>query len=397
MLELKLPESVECDIYECKAVSKDIDEHAFLGRISMAEKELFSISEADLFIVNDAYRPTPTSDILDKLFKSGRIGKKASFLVATGCHQPPDNKQLQKIFGALYDRLKSRILLHDALDKSQLVFLGNDAEGNPVYINKAFHQADKTIVVGSVEPHYFAGFTGGRKAIFPGLCDYDTTVRNHCLAVSFDASPGKLEGNPIEKHLQQLMSLVSDKKVLSIQVVLNKENKMQAIFCGNITTSFKRACELSRKIHSIRADKFYDLLLAEVRPPLDSNLYQLQKSLENSQQAVANGGTILLFSPCLEGIGPDSFYRLADNWRKAADYPGQMANDFGVHKLSRVAQIAQRIDVRLYSELPDGIPDKVFFKNERKPQNKIQELIDINRSIKIALVRDAAHTVLRPH
>ncbi|MCP4614731.1 MAG: hypothetical protein GY845_39120, partial [Planctomycetes bacterium] len=76
-LELKLPDTVECDYYECKAIAKEIDSHAFLGRVTMAEKEQFLISQADLFVVNDSYRPTPTFEILNRLFKNGRLGKKA--------------------------------------------------------------------------------------------------------------------------------------------------------------------------------------------------------------------------------------------------------------------------------------------------------------------------------
>jgi len=395
-LELKLPDSVECDYYECKAIAKEIDSHAFLGRVNMAEKELFALSLADLFVVNDAYRPTPTYDILNRLYQNGRLSKKAKFLIATGSHQAPDETQLKSIFGELYAKLKNRILVHDARDKDSMVHIGEIENNHQVYINRLFHEAEKVVVIGSVEPHYFAGYTGGRKAFFPGLCDYETIVQNHRLAVSFDASPVKLAGNPVEQNLQSLMKLISDKAILSIQAVLDKNNRMQAIFCGKIESSFRRACELAREIYSSKIKKRYDLLLAEVRPPLDCNLYQLQKSLENSQSAVTNGGTILLFSPCREGIGSDSFYKLADRWRE------QSANtkdedDFGIHKLSRVAQIAQRIDVRLYSELAENVSDKVFFKSENNPQEIIEGLIDNNKSIRVALVRDAGHTVLRTH
>ncbi len=395
-LELKLPDSVECDFYECKALAKEIDSHAFLGRVTMAEKELFVISQADLFIVNDAYRPTPTSEILHRLYENGRLSKKAKFLVATGCHQAPDETQLKTIFGDLYEKLKKRILIHDARDLDSMKHLGETEDGFPVYINKHFCEAEKVVVIGSVEPHYFAGYTGGRKAFFPGISDFETTKRNHRLAVSFDDAPVKLEGNPVEHNLQVLMKLISDKPVLSIQAVLNKANKIQAVFCGKINSSFRRACELAQKVYSSKIKKRYDLLLAEVCPPLDCSLYQLQKSLENSQAAVTNGGTIMLFSTCREGIGSESFYKLADRWREPSSKTNN-EDDFGVHKLSRVAQIAQRIDVRLYSELADNISDKVFFKTEKNPQKIIDKLVDNNRNIRVALVRDASHTVLRTH
>lgn len=396
-LKLEIPDSVTCDYYECKGVTEELDTHAFLGRINMAEKEFFPVVQADLFVINDAYRPTPTSDILKRLSESRKLGKKSKFLIATGCHQAPTQKQLESIFGNMYGKLRNRILIHDAHDKDTMESLGEDDSGNPVYINKYFNNAEKVVVIGSVEPHYFAGFTGGRKSIFPGLCDFETTVRNHRLAVSFDASPVKLEGNPVERHLRHLMKLVAQKEILSIQLILNKNNLMQAIYCGDINLSFKRASELSREIFSTKVNTNYDLLLAEVLPPLDANLYQLQKSLENSQRAVSNGGTMLLFSPCREGIGSDSFYKLADKWQNFQKYSGRRKHDFGIHKLCRVAQIAQRIDVRLYSELEEGVPDKVFYKSEKNPQEVIQKLIDNNKGIRVAHVHDAAHTVLRTH
>ena len=395
-LELKLPDSVECDFYECKAIAKEIDSHAFLGRVTMAEKELFAISQADLFIVNDAYRPTPTSEILNRLYQNGRLSKKAKFLIATGTHQAPNETQLKSIFGDLYEKLKKRILIHDARDLNSMVQLDETEDGFPVFIHRSVAEADKVVVIGSVEPHYFAGYTGGRKAFFPGVCDYETTRRNHRLAVSFDATPVKLEGNPVEQNLQSLMKLISDKPVLSIQMVLDNDNQIQAVFCGKIESSFRRACELAQKAYSSKIKKRYDLLLAEVRPPLDCSLYQLQKSLENSQPAVANGGTIMLFSPCREGIGSESFYKLAEKWRKPESNSID-EDDFGIHKLSRVAQIAQRIDVRLYSELEKDVSDKVFFKTEKNPQEIIERLIENNKSIRVALVRDASHTVLRTH
>jgi nickel-dependent lactate racemase len=396
-LNLNLSDSSVCDEYECKVTSKNLDEHAILGRLSMAEKELFPINEADLIVVNDAYRPTPTSDILKYLQATARLSKKTKFIVATGCHPSPDDKQLKVIFGDLYNKLRPRILIHDAHDLSRMVLLGNDIVDQPVYISRHFHTAEKVVVIGSVEPHYFAGFTGGRKSIFPGLCDFNTTVRNHRLAVSFKSAPTRLTGNPVEIHLQSLMELATGKQILSIQSVLGKQGRIQSLFCGDINSSFNRACEYSRSVYSTLVDKNYDLVLSEVLPPLDTNLYQLQKSLENSQAAVMDDGTLILFSACREGIGTDYFYHLADRWKVEKGLSDQKGSDFGIHKLARVAQIVQRINVWLYSDLDEGISDKVFFKTTKDPQKVINDIIEKNKGIRVAVVRDAGHTVLRVH
>jgi len=363
----------------------------------MAENQLFPISEADLFVVNDAYRPTPTDRILRWLSESNRLRKTQKFLIATGCHEGPNEYQMKAIFGDMYAKIKGRLLVHDARDKNEMVQIGEDSEQHPIFLNRHFHEAEKVVIVGSVEPHYFAGFTGGRKSVFPGLCDYDTTVRNHRLGVSFEAAPLRLDKNPIEENLRELMHLVCDKEIFSIQMVMGKEGHIEAIFCGDIQSSFRRACEHSAHLFSYKTGAEYDLVLAEVRSPLDTNLYQLQKSLENSQTAVRNGGSMILFSRCHEGIGPDSFYNLADKWKSDTAARRAGTDDFGIHKLARVAQIGQRIDIWLYSELEDGISDKVFFKTTKNPQEIIDRTIQNKNGVRTAVVRDAGHTVLRAH
>jgi nickel-dependent lactate racemase len=371
--------------------SSTVDDVSFMRSLTSAEEESFNIDDADLYIVNDAYRPTPTKIILRWLEISGKLSQRVKFLVSTGCHRSPDQNQMYDIFGELYDSLKDRIFVHDARDKKSLELIGNDDRlGGMIMLNRLYVEAKKVVVVGSVEPHYFAGFTGGRKSIFPGLCDFDTVVRNHRLATSREAMPLRLDGNPIEEHFRYMMQMVPTDKIFSIQIVQGEKGEMAGIFCGDIVESFNRAKEQSKRLFGIDVDAKYDLLFAEVQPPLDRNLYQLQKSLENCQSAVRDGGKIMLFSSCSEGIGEDSFYELADRWNPELE--NQPTDNFGIHKLRRVYDIGKRIDVNLFSELPGGVPDKVFFKSMEKPQAVIDGFIKDNMAV--CLVRDAGHTVL---
>lgn len=393
-LTLRLPDHITFDEYNRTSAYSAVNSGEFREAVSSAEGSLFPIFDADLFVFNDAYRPTPSAKILNWIDELGKLNEDARFLIATGCHQPPSEQQLKRIFGDAYGHLKDRIIVHNAQNDNCMVKIGKDYFGEPVLINRDFYEARRIVVISSVEPHYFAGFTGGRKSVFPGLCDYNTTVRNHNLAVSFSATPMKLEGNPVEEHLQSLMKLIPDKKIFSIQLVVGKDSDIQAVFCGALEGSFNQARELSARISEFKIGERYDLLLAEVRPPLDSNLYQLQKSLENCQSAVADGGTMILFSPCSEGIGVDSFYRLAEKWNPNNNDLPEGAGDFGMHKLYRVSKIGHRISINLYSELPKGVPDRVFFKTMREPQSLINKLAEEKQHLRIALVHDAGHTVL---
>lgn len=392
-LILRLPDDIELDDFSHKAIDKNVDIRQFENILSEVQDNLFDICETELFIVNDAYRPTPTSVILEWLYSLGKLSDKSKFIVATGVHQAPSKNQLLDIFGGLYNAIKERILIHDASDFDSMVEIGRDSFGEAVFVNRAFIEAEKITVIGSVEPHYFAGFTGGRKSIFPGLCNFETTARNHNLAVSFEAMPMRLNGNPVEEHLQSLMKIIADKKLLSMQIVPSYEKSDRfTLFCGNLEESFRQAKELSEYTYGIKIQKEYDLLLAETRPPLDSNLYQLQKSLENCQKAVADGGTVILFSPCREGIGSENFYSLAEHWDSNLLENMSDAEAFGMHKLHRVEKMANRLNVNLYSELDEGVSDRVFFRTIKNPQLLINNILEGKKKAKVALVRDAGHT-----
>ncbi len=393
-LNLNLPDHVHLDEFRHDPAGDTVDIDAFMQALSSVRPVPFDIKEADLYVVNDAYRQTPSAKVLTWLDRAGRLNRKARFLIATGSHQAPSPAQLEKIFGSIMAEIENNIIVHDAEDYDSMVEAGRDSDGHPVYLNRVLLEAERVVVIGSVEPHYFAGFTGGRKSIFPGLCDLETIVRNHNRAVSFEAMPMKLNGNPIEEDLRKLMKLFSCEKILSIQMVLASETEIQAVFVGGLQDTFERACIAARQLYGKNVSGKYDLLLAEALPPLDANLYQLQKSLENSQSAVVDDGAVVLFSPCHEGIGSKDFYRLADNWVPSEDAMPEGRASFGVHKLSRVFRIGRRINVYLYSDLPGGVADKVYFKSISDPQGLIDKLVEKNKILRAALVRDSGQTVL---
>lgn len=397
-LSFNLSDSFEFKEIQPVAAHKVVTERDFHRIVESAEKHLFPVASATLFIVNDAYRPTPNDVILRWLSDSRRLNSDARFLVACGCHPAPSEEQLRRILGTHYDELKDRVVVHDADNLFEMVAVGQDRAGEPVYLNRNFLEHERVVVIGSVEPHYFAGFTGGRKSIFPGICDRATTIRNHDLATSFDAAPMKLEGNPVEEHMRSLMSLLGEKKVFGIQMVLSRGAGLTFLHCGELKESFIEAARDSEGIFSRKVKSKFDLVLAEVLPPLDSNLYQVQKALENCQTAVKDGGTVILFSPCSEGIGSESFFDLADRCKPDSPEELEPADRFGIHKLHRVFRIGRRINIFLYSELPRGVPDKVYFRSCTSPRDIIDGMVEDSFDIiKTAVVRDAGHTVVTVH
>ncbi len=129
-----------------------------------------------LVIVNDATRPTPTAKVLDTIFEP--LSKTDfRFIIATGVHRGPSEEEFVQIFGKYYPQIKDRIIVHDAKKDEDLVYLGDSTNGTPMYVNKAGVEADRIIIISSVEPHYFAGYTGGRKSFLPGIAGYKTVEK----------------------------------------------------------------------------------------------------------------------------------------------------------------------------------------------------------------------------
>jgi len=349
-----------------------------------------------LFVVNDGHRNTPTCEILKLIKELNREAiANASFLIACGTHAEPSESHLETIFGDLLSELKDRIYWHNANDLTKMDSIGEDQFGEEVFINSLIAQADSLCVISSVEPHYFAGFTGGRKSFFPGLTDLATIERNHNLANSLDAQPMRLIGNPVAEHMENLLSLLDCQTVLSIQALVDSEQQLANLFAGDIVESFGQAVELAEQLYAYKTDRPYDLVLAELGPPLDGNLYQAQKALENCQTAVAPGGACIILSACPDGIGSDHFYALADSWDRDKNAPLTGEPTFGSHKLSRVNQLSKKITVGLKSELDDHTINHVFYEPVNDLAGFISDRSAGKKEYRIAVVKDAGNRVLR--
>ncbi|MBD3403992.1 DUF2088 domain-containing protein [candidate division GN15 bacterium] len=390
-----IPDGVEVDTFISRGIDTIIDRATFLERFAASGGERLLDAPFPLMIVNDGYRHTPTARILAWLNSAypERLDR-ADFLIATGTHPAPTEPQYRGIFGDLYDQLKSRILVHDCRDLESMEVVGRDRFGGEVYLNKAVLEHDNVLIIGSVEPHYFAGFTGGRKSLFPGVSDLATTERNHNLANSLDARPMRLRGNPVAQHFEELMTFVETREFYTVQIVMDADHNIREVCCGSLNDAFARACEVAARMYGCTADDTYDVVLCEMRPPLDKNLYQLQKGLENCRSAVHAGGAAIVVSACEEGVGSEHFFNQALTWDRHKNRPKDGILRFGSHKLSRVNAMTRRIDVLLHSELPHHSVKQVFY----EPIDDITHYLAERRAShdldRLAVVYDAGHTVV---
>ncbi|UCD63602.1 MAG: DUF2088 domain-containing protein [Candidatus Zixiibacteriota bacterium] len=393
-IKLEIPDHLSVDHYSPVAVDGPVDFATFKEDFLEAAGNSFLSSQKPLLVVNDGHRPTPTPTVLSHLDRidPGLLGR-ADIMIAAGTHGEPTDKHYQKIFSDHYRRVKDRVRWHDAHDYSRMKKIGVDRFGGEVWIDRVVFDYERIIAISSAEPHYFAGFTGGRKSILPGLADFASVERNHNLANSLDAAPLRLEGNPVAEHMAEVLEMLDHRHIFGIQTVIDARQNLAGAFFGDLVSAFQNAVAFSEKTYARPVPHRYDTVVCEVLPPIDGSLYQVQKALENCQPAVKDGGRIVLVSACRNGVGSEHFYELAKIWDREANTAADGKLHFGSHKLSRVNLIGRRISVRLFSTLPDDEPRQVFYEPLADLASLFSDKID--KEHKIAVVRDSGNTVLK--
>ncbi|MBD3168564.1 MAG: nickel-dependent lactate racemase [candidate division Zixibacteria bacterium] len=359
--------------------------------------EYFAGVKTLLIIINDHTRFTPSGLILaglkEYLDKIDRI----EVLIATGTHRAPTEDELKKLLGSTYSKYKGVTRAHDCLDDSQHYLAGKLSSGIDVYLDNSVDIFDNILVIGSVEPHFFAGYTGGRKGIFPGVALKQSIIDNHVKAIDRDVQPMELD-NPIHRDMDEVINLLPGKNIFSIQTVHNPDRSIAGLFCGEIHRSFSEAVELAERIYVRDVDKLYDIVIAVVSSPLDIDLYQIQKSFENTKFGVKPGGVIILVSECRDGVGPDDWLRLSSRYNSSTEVleNAQDARMFGFHKLYRPARFMENSRIFVVSGVENYFVKSVFLTPKQDLQSAFNDAIKIlppNPSLLI--VYDAAQNVIR--
>ncbi len=393
---LDVPDSIETDRFGLTVVEEPVAYGQFVESLKKAGGDGRLAGGSPLIVVNDAYRSTPTEQLLTWLDTFDHtILDRARFLIATGAHSAPSSEQHEQVFGSHLERLRDRVAWHDCRDSGSMVRVGSDRFGCDVLLNRQAVEAESVFVIGSVEPHYFAGFTGGRKSLFPGLTDLATIERNHNLANSLEAQPMRLSGNPVAEHLEELLSLIDLDKFFSAQIVMDAGKNIAGVYCGRLDRAFEDAIPMADKLYGHRVTERYDMAIAVLNPPLDRNLYQAQKALENCQTAIVDGGAAVVVSGCEEGIGSEFFFELARQWDRTSNRAADGVVRFGSHKLSRVNAMGRRIGVRLLSELPAEHVQQVFYEPVEDLQQYVTGFFSNRKNRRLAVVYDAGHTVMQ--
>ncbi len=350
------------------------------GNVSF--KDFLQKSDRLVVIVNDASRPTPTSKVLDVIGPSLQKHPDVRFLVATGAHRAPTEEEYRFIFGSHYDHWKDRIFAHDARDDKEMIYLGLSSNGTEMHINRMLTDIGNVIPIGGVEPHYFAGYSGGRKSILPGVAGFKTIEMNHKLAMSDRACSLALDGNPVNEDMVDAMKVLKDLNVFSIQTVLTGDHQIYAATAGDLHASFDAAVKYAQDVFCVPLAKKSDIVVTVAPYPMDIDLYQSQKALDNGKLALADGGIMILVSKCRMGVGEEAFLQLLSNASTPEEVMKLIATEYrlGFHKAAKMAQIATWAEMWAVTDIDDETIRTALMKPYSDVQSAVEEAVAVLRS-----------------
>lgn len=273
-----------------------------------------------VIIISDHTRPVPSRDIIPNMLRELREGNpdiEVTLLVATGFHRPTSTTELEAKLGKeIMD--ECRIFVHDCRDKASNVQIGVLPSGAPCVIDRLAAETELLIAEGFIEPHFFAGFSGGRKSVLPGVSDRVTVLGNHCS--KFIDSPrsrtGILDGNPI--HADMIAAARMAKLAYIVNVVIDEDKKTVAAFAGNFETAHRRGCDFLMGYCHVKPKPADIVITSNGGAPLDQNLYQCVKSMTAAEASCREGGAIIVCAECADGHGGEGFYNSLKDCESAA-------------------------------------------------------------------------------
>ena len=261
-------------------------------------------------IISDHTRPVPSRDILPPMLRALREGNpdiQITLLVATGFHRLTTKAELAAKLGEEIASSET-IRVHDAFDPDSNVQIGILPSGAPLVIDRAAVETDLLVSEGFIEPHFFAGFSGGRKSVLPGVCDKTTVLGNHCG--KFIASPyartGVLEGNPL--HADMVAAAEMAKLAFIVNVVIDEEKKTVAAFAGDFRQAHEAGAAFLRQYCEVDAIPGDIVITSNGGAPLDQNTYQSVKGLTAAEASAKEGAVLIMCAELADGTGGEGFY-----------------------------------------------------------------------------------------
>ena len=321
-LELNLPEERIAGILESHA-------HEFKAEKSESElvrdalenpvdsprlKDLVVGKKNIVLIASDHTRPVPSKVILPEIMKeieAGNPDATLTILIATGFHRLTTRDELISKFGEeMVDHPKIKYVVHDSGNEDELTYVGLLPSGGKLIVNKLAVEADLLISEGFIEPHFFAGFSGGRKSVLPGVCSRTTVLANHCSKFIADPNSraGSLDDNLMHKDMLWAAEAVNLQFICN--VLLDADKKVIAAYAGHLNNAHRKGCAFMNELAGVKAIPSDIAITTNGGAPLDQNIYQSVKGMTAAEATCNPGGVIIMASSCNDGHGGESFYRV---------------------------------------------------------------------------------------
>lgn len=323
-LHISLPEDCVAGVLEghqsefkAKGTQEQLIEQALDNPYSSPTLEELCRNKRDIVIISsDHTRPVPskvTMPILLRRIHAAAPQARVRILVATGMHRPSTHEELVDKYGA--DIVANEeIVMHVATDDEAMAHIGTLPSGGSCIINRIAAQADLLLAEGFIEPHFFAGFSGSRKSVLPGIASYKTIMYNHNGQFIHDSHSraGVLDGNQVHKDMMAAAEMAGLKFILN--VVLNGNHEVIGAFAGDIHDAHEAGCDFVKKLAGVQAVPCDVAITTNGGYPLDQNIYQAVKGMTAAEATLDEGGVIISIAGCSDGHGGEGFYRnIADN------------------------------------------------------------------------------------
>jgi nickel-dependent lactate racemase len=344
-------------------------------------RQLVHPGERVAIIVNDITRLTRTDlllpPIVNTLNAAGIPDGDIFVVFALGIHRLQTDDERRMIVGdEMFRRL--RMFDHVSTDDASLVTIGTTSFGNLVEINREVWNADRIILIGEIIYHLIAGYSGGRKSLVPGVAGFRTTTFNHRMIFDPNCRPGLLEGNPAHEDLAEACRMIDPDFI--VNVVLSPDGGVIRVLAGHWEQAHREGCRTVDQMLRVEVDEPFDLIIASAGGfPVDIDLRQAHKGLENACLALRPGGSIVFYAECPNGAGIKSFEDYINRYEDEIEMKSALDREFvvGGHKAYWIVRLGRKYDVHLVSTLSPEFVERCHFKHVPvdRHQSVVSELL----------------------
>lgn len=368
-------------------------------------EDLVKDKKSMVIITSDHTRPVPskiTLPIMLRRIRNSNPDIDIKIIISTGCHRPSTREELVYKMGE--DIVENeQIIMHFATDEESMIKVGKLPSGGDLIVNKKIIETDLLIAEGFIEPHFFAGFSGGRKSVLPGVASAKTIMYNHCS--EFIDSPyartGNLENNPI--HRDMLYAAKHVNLAFILNVVIDKDKKVIGAFAGDVEKAHKAGCDFVTKLSKVDSVDADIVVSTNGGYPLDQNIYQTVKGMTAAEATCKEGGVIIMVSACNDGHGGQSFYDSVANasspteiLKKVRQIPKEktIADQWEFQILAR---ILEKFTVIMVTDLCDSnMIENMHMKHASSFDEALKMAFDIKgETAKVAVIPDGVSVIVK--